>query len=163
MNRLQRVLGWTWASPLTLCGLLYAGALSVLGWYRWEGAFGDGLVWSPVHEQMPKWLARAWRHWSGQAVGNVIVVNSDVRSHRGQVVLRHEQEHVRQAMVFGPFLPVYYGLAYLGLCLCAHAHPFYDHPLEVDARRAAGQVVDVIEALKRAVAEGKIRLPKKAG
>lgn len=161
MKQPWRALGWLWAAPLTLCGFLYVTLFSLFGWYERLGTFGDALVWDLNPNRMPAWLKNAWRHWSGHTIGQVVVLNSNPTSYRGQIVLRHEQEHVRQGMVLGVFLPILYGIAYLGLKFCAHAHPYYDNPFEVDARRAAGQVVDVIGALKRAIAEGKIKVPKR--
>jgi hypothetical protein len=161
MKQPWRTLGWLWALPLTLFGLIYTTLFTVFGWYTNMGRHGDALVWNINHDRMPVLLQRAWRHWNGHTVGNVVVINGTVDTHRGRITLRHEQEHVRQGMVLGVFLPVFYSISYLGLKFCTHAHPYYDNPFEIDARRAAGQVVDVIGALKRAVAEGRIKVPPK--
>lgn len=161
MKQPWRTLGWIWAAPVTLCGFIYVTVFSVFGWYKPEGMFGDALVWSFVEGRSPAWLGRAWHHWSGHAIGNVVVVNANLDTHRGRVVLRHEQEHVRQCMALGAFMPLLYSLAWLTLRCCKNAHPYYDNPLEIDARRAAGQVVDIIGALRRAALEGKIKLPTK--
>jgi len=110
---------------------------------------------------MPNWLRSTWRHLLGHAIGNIVVMNDSLDTQRGRITLRHEQEHVHQGMVLGVFLPILYALAYVGLRFCRYAHPYYDNPFEVDARRAAGQVVDVIGTLKRAVRDGKIKVPKK--
>jgi hypothetical protein len=161
MKQPWRALGWLWSLPLTLCGFLYVTLFTFLGWYKSLGRHGDALVWEINKDRMPALLAAAWRHWAGHTVGNIVVLNDNLDTHRGRITLRHEQEHVRQGMVLGVFLPVLYALAYLGLKFCRYAHPYYDNPFEVDARRAAGQVVDVIGALRRAVAEGKIKVPPK--
>jgi hypothetical protein len=161
MKQPWRALGWLWASPLTLLGFLYVTVFSFFGWYLSLGLMGDALVWRLRPDVAPSWLKAAWRHWAGHAIGNVVVLNSGTDTVHGQLCLRHEQEHVHQCMVLGPLLPVFYFTAYLGLKFCSHAHPYYDNPFEIDARRAAGQVIDVIGTLKRAYAEGKIKLPKK--
>lgn len=161
MKQPWRALGWAWNLPITLLGALYATLFSIFGWYHNVGLHGDALVWEIVPKKMPVLLQQAWRHWNGHTIGNVVVLNGSIDTHRGRITLRHEQEHVRQGMVLGPFLPFFYLLAYLGLKFCKHAHPYYDNPFEIDARRAAGQVVDVIGALRRAVAEGKIKVPPK--
>ena len=161
MKQPWRTLGWMWALPLTLVGFIYATVFSLLGWYNNRGLKGDALLWEVNPDKMPGWLKNAWKHWAGHTVGNVVVLNGNIDTHRGRITLRHEQEHVRQGMVLGIFLPVFYSMAYFGLKFCAHAHPYYDNPFEIDARRAAGQVVDVIGAIKRAVAEGRIKLPPK--
>ena len=160
MKQPWRTLGWAWALPLTLIGFLYVTLFSLLGWYRSRGLRGDALTYE-LTEKVPLWLTKAWHRWSGHTIGNVVVLNTNVDTHRGRIVLRHEQEHVRQSMVLGVFLPVLYLIAYVGLKFCKHAHPYYDNPFEIDARRAAGQVVDVIGTLRRAIAEGRIKVPKK--
>ena len=157
MKQPWRTLGWAWALPLTLCGFLYVTVFGIFGWYKRLGTYGDAWVWGLCPERMPQFLINAWKHWSGHTVGNVVVLNANLDTHRGRIVLRHEQEHVRQGMVLGVFLPVLYFMAYAGLKCCKHAHPYYDNPFEIDARKSAGQVVDVIGALRRAVIEGRIK------
>ena len=161
MSKVARIAGYVWAAPLTLLGLIYTTVFTLLGWYKRLGVHGDALVWQLVPEKSPSWLDKMWLHWGGHCIGNVVVVKVDVTSDRGKITLRHEQEHVYQCMVLGVFQPLIYGLAYVGLRFCRHAHPYYDNPFEIDARRAAGQVVDVIGALKRAAAEGKLKIPAK--
>jgi hypothetical protein len=146
LNKLQRVLGWAWASPLTLCGLFYVVPLSVLGWYSPLGVRGDAMVWS-LDAGAPAWLLRTWRHRSGHAVGNVVVLHpqhASLDTHQGRVVLHHEQDRVRQSMVLGPFYPLFYAVMWLGIRLaCPKSSTLHGHPFEVEARRAAGQVIDV--------------------
>lgn len=161
MFNFKRVLGFIWAAPVTLAGLAYVTLFSSLGWYKRLGTRGDALVWQLQADSSPTWLNTRWRRWVGHTVGNVVVVKHNVDTDRGRVTLRHEQEHVRQFMKLGLFMPVLYGLAYLGLMTCRHAHPYYDNPFEIDARRASGQVIDVVGAVKRALAEGKLKLPAK--
>jgi len=159
MQGFQRALGYVWAAPLTLAGLLYVAAFTAVGWCRYTGRWGDAWVWNTVHGQAPRILESIWLHWSGHTMGNVVLLKLDARSERGSIVLRHELEHVRQCMVLGPLQPVLYCLAWLSLSFCRHGHPHYDNPFEVDARRAAGQIIDVVGSLKRAVADGRIALP----
>lgn len=158
MFNFRHMLGFIWALPITAIGLAYVSLFTFLGWYKRLGQFGDAYVWQSLPEKSPKWLNKAWSRWGGQAIGNIVVLKYDVATDRGRVVLRHEQEHVHQCMVLGVFQPIVYGILYLVLMTSRHAHPYYDHPFEIDARRAAGQVIDVVGALKRAAAEGKLRL-----
>ena len=86
----------------------------------------------------------------------------DIATPRGKIVLRREQEHVHQCMVLGVFQPILYGLNYLTIKIaCRHSDPYYSNSFEIDARRAAGQVVDVEGALARAIATGKIQVRNK--
>ena len=155
----KRVLGFIWAAPVTVVGLIYATLFTWAGWYSRLGPRGDALVWQLNADKSPAWLNAKWQRWGGHTIGNVVVMKYSPDTDRGRVTLRHEQEHVHQCMVLGAFQPILYGLAYLGLLTCRHAHPYYDNPFEIDARRAAGQVIDVVGAVKRAYATGKLKLP----
>ena len=157
----KRVLGIIWAAPVTAVGLTYVTLFTMLGWYKHLGTRGDALVWQLKADKLPGWLSKSWTKHAGQTFGNVIVLRYDPDTDRGRATLRHEQEHVRQFMVLGIFQPILYQLVSLGLRFCRHAHPYYDNPFEIDARRAAGQVVDVVGAVKRAYATGKLKLPVK--
>lgn len=150
MSKVARVAGYVWAAPLTLFGLIYVTLFTLLGWYKRIGRFDDALGWALVQEKVPQWLNRAWLHWDGHTVGQVIVLKHDVASDRGKVILRHEQEHVRQCMVLGVFQPVMYVLTYLSIKVaCRYADPYYDSSFEIDARRAAGQIIDVVGTIKK--------------
>lgn len=155
----KRVLGFLWAAPVTVAGLAYVALFQALGWYSSLGRHGDAWAWRLNPDSAPAWLNKAWVRWGGHCIGNVVVLKYGPDTDRGRVTLRHEQEHVRQCMALGIFQPILYGLAYLGLLACKHAHPYYDNPFEIDARRASGQVVDVVGAVKRAYATGKLKLP----
>jgi hypothetical protein len=67
-------------------------------------------------------------HRSAMTVGSVIVASVPVRG----ALLEHELQHVRQSMLWGPlFVPAY--------LLLAVAYGYHRHPMEVRARRAAGE------------------------
>lgn len=144
MKTFLSVLGYFWASPITVIGLIYAAFCQACSWYKFIGVYGDALVWKVNEEKIPGWLGRLyWNRWAGHAIGNVVVVKFDVDSEHGLVILKHEQEHVHQGMVFGPFMPFLYGLNSLCILCCRNAHPYYDNSFEIDARRAAGQTIDI--------------------
>jgi hypothetical protein len=157
MPNVKRYIGYAWAAPLTLVGIVYVTFFTMLGWYYPMGRHGDAFVWQLRHHVAPKWFEHWWMRWGGHTIGNIVVMKTDIFSPRGTITLRHEQEHVRQCMTLGIFQPILYGIASLALHFCEHAHPYYDNPFEVDARRAAGQVVDVIGALKRALEQARLR------
>ncbi len=157
MFNVKRTLGFIWAAPLTLAGLVYVAVFAAAGWYKSLGWHGDAAVWQFVPDKSPSWLASMWQRWAGQTIGNVVVIKHNVDTDRGRIVLRHEQEHVRQYMTLGIFMPIIYALAWLGLKLSRYSHPYYDNPFEIDARRSAGQVIDVIGAIARAQASGQLK------
>ncbi len=151
MSRFLRILGFAWSLPVTLFGLLYVGVFSAPKWYKLVGVRGDTLVWRLNEEKAPEWLKKAWAKWGGHTVGAVVVLkNNPDTDNNAKITLRHEQEHARQCMILGPFWPIVYGLIMLVMKVCCrNADPYFSHPLEVDARRAAGQLIDVEGALKK--------------
>jgi hypothetical protein len=155
MARLLRALGFAWAAPLTLVGFLYVTLFTLLGWYRRAGIRGDAMVWTVNVDRCPTWFYRRM-HACGHTFGNVVVMLSAPTTDRGKIMVRHVQEHVHQCMVLGVFQPLLYSLVWVGLLFSRHAHPYYDNPFEIDARRGANQVVDIIGALQRLHATGKL-------
>lgn len=149
MTKLLRMLGFLWAAPLTLLALPYVLLFSALGWYTYLGMRGDALTWFVNLDKLPKLCQNFWSKWGGHCIGNVVVVKWNVESDRGRVTLRHEQEHVRQCMVLGIFQPIIYAIAWIGLYFCRYSDPYYSNPFEIDARRAAGQIVDIEGTIKR--------------
>lgn len=156
MGKLLLVLGIIWASPITLLGFLfYIGPLWFLKRYRYVGWNGTAWRWDFEPKKhfyqgkLDKFLDRQWRKWSGSTVGNLVVAKT-VRGRVRQVTVDHENVHVRQAMVLGPFMPVLYGASWLFIrCFLRNADPYYDNPFEIDARRGADQIVDIPGTIKR--------------
>lgn len=159
MSKAIRFLMLAWAFPATLFGVFIASFFDVIvGWLTYLGRRDDAIVWS-LNERAPKWInTRLFGFHNALVVGNIIVLRHYIDDDRSAFVIRHELEHVKQWMTLGIFMPIAYMLCWLVLQTSRHAHPTYDHPMEIDARRAAGQVVDVIGALKRLAEHGK--LPK---
>lgn len=150
LSQIKKSLQVAWASPVTLVGLVYVSVLWALGWYEWVGLRGDALVWHVRIERCPTFLREKWKNWAGQTIGNVVVLKYDLSTERGNITLRHEQEHVHQCMVLGPFMPILYGLNYAMIWVtCRHSDAYYDSPFEIDARRAAGQVIDVVGLIEK--------------
>lgn len=158
-EKVKKILGYVWASPVTLVGLVYALPFAVAGWYKWHGRIDDGLVWR-VGPSAPVWLKKLWMKWSGHAIGNVVVLNVD--PDKKEQVVQHELVHVRQVMRLGVFQPIVYGINLVAIKFgCETSDPYFSNPFEVDARRAVGQTVDVEGALKK-YREAKASLEKKA-
>lgn len=147
-DKFKKVAGYVWASPVTACGLLYSGVFQMMGWHKWHGVVGDALVWRVDYLASPMWLRRLWSIWSGHAIGNVVVMNCD--PDKNPVKLTHELIHVQQCMRLGVFHPIAYAIILVVAKVgCRNSHPYYDNILEIDARRGAGQVIDVVGALKK--------------
>lgn len=154
MSKFFKVLGYIWSAPVTVFGLVYALLFNLLGWYAWCGVFGDALVWVVKTDKAPTWLLNLWKKWAGHTIGNVVVLKQTPAAR--PVILTHEQKHVDQCMRLGVFQPLVYALSYLALKFgCTGSDPYYSNPFEIDARRAAGQIVDVEGRLKRIVEQNK--------
>lgn len=146
-DKIKKMLGYAWASPVTFAGLTYAGIFTIAKWYDWVGVREDGLVFH-VKSDAPSWLRKLWTGWGGHAVGNVVVLNVDPEEK--PVVLKHELVHVRQCMRLGIFQPVIYAASWIGIKFgCEASDPYLDCPFEIDARRAAGQTVDMTSQLRK--------------
>jgi hypothetical protein len=115
-------LGFVWTSPNTALGVV-AGALTLQ-----MPRLAHGLL---LFDRGPRGLTTVmrWLHREAMTVGFVVVSASPVEG----ALLAHERHHVRQYCVFGPFtIPAYLGLALL--------FGYRRHPMEIAARRAAGEL-----------------------
>lgn len=114
-------LGFVWTSPNTLLGLL-AGLLTFQ-----RPRLAHGLL---VFDRAPRGLTSVMLRANRVAmtIGFVVVSARPVEG----VLLAHERHHVRQFCAWGPLMiPVY--------LLLALGFGYRDHPMEVRARRAAGE------------------------
>jgi hypothetical protein len=138
MDGYRKYFGFLLAAPITLVGLLYVAVFYKLGWYRWHGIRNNALIWV-VSDTAPAWLLKIWRPWAGHTVGNVVVMQ-----HMKEMHLLHELKHVDQCMRIGLLQPIAYGLMYLAIKWgCPGSDAYYDCSFEIDARRAAGQLIDI--------------------
>lgn len=143
-----KYLQFAWAFPVTFFGLIYALVFWKLGWHKYHGVYGDALVWTVDLDKAPKWLLDLWKGWAGHAVGNVVVLSKEDYITGNTLV--HEQKHVDQVMRLGIFQPIVYAINLLAIRVgCPGSSPYFTNPFEVDARRAAGQLVDVEGAMKK--------------
>jgi len=149
-DNVKKYLGYAWASPVTAFGLIYVSLYTCMGWYKWYGKEGDALVWTVNNDKIPEWLTNYWKKLSGHASGQVVVLKNPPDSKA--VTLRHEQQHVSQTMCLGIFWPLFYYGIQIGIKLgCSESHTYYDNPFEIDARRAAGQIIDIVGMTKKLV------------
>lgn len=148
--------GVLWASPVTLLAFIfYVAPLWALRQYKFIG--WDGIAWrwdypvrSPFYLRtwFDRFIDEKWKRWAGSSLGNIIIIKSS-RGMR-QTTVTHEHEHVLQAMRLGIFQPILYGLYWLiAKVALRHADAYYDSPFEIDARRAANQLIDIPGTVKR--------------
>jgi hypothetical protein len=122
MRRVVVTLGFVWALPTTIVGLV-CGLLT----FQVPRVHGGALCFDRRGERGFVWLL-ARTHRTAMTLGFVIVSSVPVEGR----LLAHERHHVRQAMVWGPlFIPVYLALAI--------PYGYRRHPMERSARLAAGE------------------------
>ena len=114
-------LGFVWTLPNTALGL-------VLGLFTFQvPRAAHGLL---LFDRVPRGLSRAMLafHRTAMTVGFVVLAAAPLQG----TLLAHERAHVRQYCLLGPlFIPVYLVLAI--------PYGYRRHPLEIRARRAAGE------------------------
>ena len=138
MVRAAKAAGYVWALPAALIVYpLYVLPFAALGYLRWGGIMQNGLGrW--IVEPGDNWYARAWNGWGGFSLPWGIIVRWDLQNDRA--IIAHESHHtLRQQHVYGvAFYPVYF-IIWMALRLFTRMDPYKDHPMEIAARRAAGQ------------------------
>jgi hypothetical protein len=114
-------LGFIWTSPNTLLGLV-AGLLTFQ-----RPRLAHGLL---LFDRRPRGLSRLMlrANRTAMTIGFVVISSRSVEG----ALLAHERQHVKQFSVWGPLMiPVY--------LLLAVGFGYHRHPMEVRARRAAGE------------------------
>lgn len=157
-SKLGLILGMLWASPVTsVAFIFYILPLWLLGRYAYDGWDEVAWVWTfnPAQageDRLTRFLRKRWRRWSGSTLGNVIILKADPLSRKGtkERIRIHEKEHVRQFMRLGPFHPIAYGLVYLiARVSLRNVDAYYDNIFEIDARRKAGEFVDIAGIIQK--------------
>lgn len=115
-------LGFLWATPLSLVGLLLA---------KLWGCKRDGPVWIS-----DKPFPGPWRGYVGITVGWVIML----APRHNAMTFEHELVHVKQCLVLGPLMPLAYAVAAVW-AWAGGGHWYQDNAFERQARRLAGQKV----------------------
>lgn len=151
MNKVLRVVGYLWASPFTILGTIFVSAFSLVGWYTWYSYEHDALTWVVNSSKLPKFVRKTWQFKVGKTFGQVVVLkippNRDSWAARSFL---HEIAHVHQYMKLGVLYPVVYGLNYLLIRVSLpNANGYYDNPMEIDARRFAGETIDVVGVINK--------------
>jgi hypothetical protein len=109
-------LGYVWAAPNTLVGLLGAATVRATP-RRWRGV----LLLEEAHGGLARLLS--WRGFAAITLGHVIIVNRKASDH----LLAHELTHVRQHERWGPaFYPAY---------LLVSLRGYRRNPFELAARK----------------------------
>lgn len=153
MKKLLRTIGFIWLLPMTLIvWLFYVLPLmwKDLKFVGWADLFVAHFTVKSKHS----WYAKVWREWLGWSGPCVVVTRDAVEEwpelpsseieKANQRTLKHELRHANQQFVFGPLHYPLYGLMSLWIWFFVKwKHAYLDNPFERDARKAAGQRVNV--------------------
>ncbi len=135
MKTIFFIIGNLWMLPNTIIGtlllaLFYATrSVAYVGHTRWS------LKFVAIRDS---WISRAMRESTGWSFGGPFILLQDGHSLSAKLI-KHEDRHVLQQMVFGVLhWPLYVaGGMYIALFM-QDKHYYRDNPFEIDARRAAG-------------------------
>lgn len=142
MSKLIKTIRLLWASPVTFIGLVYALTFHAFKWYKFVGVKDGALVWLLNRDRAPTFLMKYWKNRAGHACGNVIVLRNTIE--QNPRTFKHELKHVDQVERLSVFQPIVYALSYLAIKFgCPGSNPYYSNPFEIDARRFAGQIIDI--------------------
>jgi hypothetical protein len=146
MRLFLTILGIIWTSPaIILVWLLYIIPLIVFRsiWFRsWYN-------YTPVFQLVndDSWYAKLWRDWYGWSGPWVILIKDLPGPEDGRCVSRtlsHEYRHWVQQMILGLLFYLVYILNSIYVWLfCKDKHAYLDNFFERDARKVAGQHVDI--------------------
>lgn len=130
MSRLLFCLGWLWALPTTLIGLLVTLPLGARPF-----RFKDGVLFLVA----PGW--GPWAYWAKTfaaiTFGAAMMVSHETTTLDARL-MRHEMRHFQQARRFGVFFLPLYGLLWL-VAVVMGRHGYVHNWLETDAEEAAGR------------------------
>lgn len=162
MKLVLNIVGFLWLLPATaLIWLFYVLPVWAMGYIKLVGTEWPAAKFKLVaHNNLYSNLWRKWWGWSGPCVYvykdvDYIISNDGVNEmHRKWLTKQvaktevHEIRHCWQQLIFGPLHYPLYGLCFVVLTICnivfrMDVHGYYDNPFERDARRAAGQQVDI--------------------
>ena len=149
MQKWYAVFGWLWSLPLTMTAFVLFLLVPVLcGQLRWRKRQGQLLPFFGFVVELEVveggWLERlVFKKWAGVNYAGIIVYRADYADSVRTLV--HERRHAWQCFVFGVFQPI----LYWGHCLFIFLfqwkrHAYLDNWFERDARRAAGQPVEIL-------------------
>lgn len=159
--KLKSVLGFVWLLPATLLVWLFYVIPLLLTKQIKYNAREDDFIWSFELVDRDSWYGKMWSKWAGWS-GPCVYIFKRYRSEDypwlDEKVLKeydektkiHEVRHCKQQFLFGIFHYPAYFLVSAWLTVSNlwkpyknKKHVYLDNPFERDARRAAGQIVDV--------------------
>lgn len=126
-----------WVLPVAAVGLLGAAIFAALGWAR--PRVSEGAIDIVSQGPFARWMAE--RHWAAFTLGPCIWYWTEETA-LSRRTRRHEREHVRQFLRWGPLMLLAYRAA-SAWAACTGGHFYVDNGFERAARRAACASTDI--------------------
>jgi len=138
------VLGFFWVLPVSILGWVFIGILAALRQIENIEVQNDlSFVWDLKNSGF--FYKYMEGKWFGFAVGNSEIVADAPDTERGIRKLKHENRHVKQQYALGVFFfPVYVVESLRLFFFHKDKHAYLDNWFERDARKHAGQIVDIL-------------------
>jgi hypothetical protein len=142
-----RALQFLWLLPATiLVWLFYILPLWALGCIRYIGQKETIIAKFQLVNQ-GSWYARRWKDWWGWSGPCVLILRRDIEEQSlldWHKTILHELEHCYQQFRWGVFhYPAYLSASVFIYFFEKEKHSYFDNPFERNARKAAGQPVEV--------------------
>jgi hypothetical protein len=135
-----------WLTPLffSWAYILFAW---IPGWIRFY-KFQHGVVFFELREEefgWAHWYMKLWQDWAGAAVMGASILRDTIEEKpRYTVTMVHEGRHSLQIFILGLLQPIAYVSHSVFIFLFQKdKHAYHDNWFERDARRAAGQLVEI--------------------
>ena len=141
------VLGYWWCFPNTLLSFIfYVCPMVVAGQITNSKKVGVSSTETIIQWLEPvegSWLDKRYKY-GGQAMGAFVLLNRNLTDKQRKRIMIHEETHVLQQYALGIFQPVVYVLASVFIYIfMPKKHSYYDNPFERQARKRAGQIVNI--------------------
>ena len=141
------IIKFIWLLPATIVAwLVYILPLILTKQVKYIGKYSP-IIWKFRLTREETWYSEKWRDWYGWSGPCVILYRDELSIHDDKWVgltLKHEGRHCEQQTWLGAFFYLAYGLNCLYIYLAKKdKHVYHDNWFEKDARRAAGQKVEI--------------------
>lgn len=144
MNYIKLILKQLWVLPTNIVGwIFYFLPQYIRGVFEKVTIQKDGIIKWDINNNSSFYKKMINKKWWGYVIGsNVIFI--DLISAEDETKIKHEEAHIMQNYIFGPFFyPIYILLSLYVLIFKREKHSYYDNPFELQARKSAGQQINI--------------------
>lgn len=141
-----KVLGFLNVFPATLLNAVWIVPLVLMKQFRrFKKRTEFSIYLIPLSVVPDSFLDKRLQKYAGCAIGAFILIREDSVSEDYLArTLIHEETHVLQQYYYGIFMPVIYVICSIAIFIFyPNKHSYYDNPFERQARKRAGQTVDI--------------------